>query len=69
MTGTVIYLPRLDLPTPPVGTPVYYVLDGLLTGIGHIYMHTPDNTWWRGGRPINTSDVPQGARLKKLGAI
>lgn len=65
----IIHLTRLDLPQPPTGAPAYYVADGVINGLGSIYLHTPDNTWWKGGRPINVRDVPEGARLKKLGAI
>lgn len=66
--ATITYLPRLDLPTPPTGLPVYYALDGVINGIGSIYVHTPDGTWMRGGRHINPAELPAGGRLKKLGA-
>lgn len=65
MTAEIVYLPRLDLPEPPKGTPVYYVAGDCIDGLGSIYLHTPQNTWWKGGRPIPATEVPVG--LKRLG--
>lgn len=64
--ATITPFPRRDLPTPPTHNPAYYVEDEIV-GLGSIYMHTPNDTWWQGGRLINEQQVPAG--LKKLGVI
>ena len=65
----VTYLPRLDLPAPPESAPAYYVGPEGLRGLGSIYLHTPADVWFRGGRQIDAASVPHGSALKKLGAV
>lgn len=63
----IIYLPRLDLPTPPTHNPAYYIEGEEIRGLGSIWMQTPQDTWWNQQQPMPKSKVP--ANLRQLGVI
>lgn len=63
----IIYLPRLDLPTPPTTNPAYYVEGEEIRGLGSIWMQTPTGNWWHRQEPVPRSKVPTG--LRQLGVI
>lgn len=63
----IIYLPRLDLPTPPSTNPAYYIEGEEIRGLKSIWMQTPGGQWWNQQQPMPKSKVP--TNLRQLGVI